>query len=151
STMSSATLIGVRMKRGFIVALSIGRFIARSGICIVNTTKTIRAITLTAIGGRGTERASSWDLKGGGDLTIPPPEKDRTMSKVATRAFLALFAASMLATAVDAHPMLKAASPAAESTAPAPTEIRLTFSEGVIAKFSSAEVKDKGGKKITTG
>lgn len=64
---------------------------------------------------------------------------------------LALFAA-MLATAVDAHPTLKAASPAAESTATAaPMEIRLTFSEGVIAKFSSAEVKDQGGKSIATG
>jgi methionine-rich copper-binding protein CopC len=73
------------------------------------------------------------------------------MSKATSMALLALFAATMLATAVDAHPTLKSANPAAESTAAAPMEIRLTFSEGVIAKFSSAEVKDQSGKKITTG
>ena len=73
------------------------------------------------------------------------------MSKATSMALLALFAAPMLATAVDAHPTLKAANPAAESTAAAPTEIRLTFSEGVIAKFSSAEVKDQAGKKVATG
>jgi len=73
------------------------------------------------------------------------------MSKAISTTLLALFAATMLATAVDAHPMLKAASPAAESTVAAPMEIRLTFSEGVIAKFSRAEVKDQGGKKIAIG
>src|SRR5262249_17805511 len=73
------------------------------------------------------------------------------MSKPTSTALLALFAAIMLATAAYAHPTLKAASPAAESTAAAPTEIRLIFSEGVIAKFSNAEVKDQGGKKIATG
>ena len=73
------------------------------------------------------------------------------MWKATSTALSALFAATMLATAVDAHPTLKSANPAAESTAAAPTEIRLTFSEGVIAKFSSAEVKDQGGKKIATG
>jgi methionine-rich copper-binding protein CopC len=73
------------------------------------------------------------------------------MAKATSMALLGLFAATMLATAVNAHPTLKSANPAAESTAAAPMEIRLTFSEGVIAKFSSAEVKDQGGKKITTG
>jgi methionine-rich copper-binding protein CopC len=73
------------------------------------------------------------------------------MSKTISMALLALFAATMLATAVDAHPTLKVANSAAEGTAAAPTEIRLTFSEGVIAKFSSAEVKDQTGKKIATG
>jgi methionine-rich copper-binding protein CopC len=73
------------------------------------------------------------------------------MWKATSTALTALFAATMLATAVDAHPTLKSANPAAESTAAAPTEIRLTFSEGVIAKFSMAEVKDQGGKKIATG
>jgi methionine-rich copper-binding protein CopC len=73
------------------------------------------------------------------------------MSKATSMALLALFAATMLGTAVNAHPTLKSANPAAESTVAAPMEIRLTFSEGVIAKFSSAEVKDQGGKKIITG
>ena len=64
----------------------------------------------------------------------------------------ALFAATLMATSASAHPTLKSANPAAESVAVrAPTEIRLNFSEGVIAKFSSVEVKDQGGKQIATG
>jgi methionine-rich copper-binding protein CopC len=66
-------------------------------------------------------------------------------------AISALFAASVLATSVEAHPSLKTASPSAESTASAPKEIRLSFSEGVIAKLSSVELKDQSGKKVTTG
>ena len=73
------------------------------------------------------------------------------MSKRASSALLALFAASMLATSANAHPALKSASPAAESIAAAPTEIRLSFSEGVILKFSSVELQDQAGTKIETG
>ena len=73
------------------------------------------------------------------------------MLKTASAGLLALVTASMLVTAVDAHPTLKAATPAAESTAAAPKEIRLTFSEMVIAKFSSAELKDHAGRPIATG
>jgi methionine-rich copper-binding protein CopC len=73
------------------------------------------------------------------------------MSKTTSTVILALFAVSILGTAADAHPTLKAATPAAESTAAAPKEIRLTFSEMVIAKFSSAELKDHAGRPIATG
>jgi methionine-rich copper-binding protein CopC len=66
-------------------------------------------------------------------------------------AAMALLAATVLATAVEAHPALKSASPSAESAAAAPTEIRLSFSEGVIARFSSVEVSDRAGKAIATG
>ena len=67
-------------------------------------------------------------------------------------AVLALLAASLLAPSADAHPTLKAASPAAESvTVNEPSEIKLTFSEGVISKFSKVELKDQGGKTIATG
>ena len=64
---------------------------------------------------------------------------------------LAVLAVSLLASSVEAHPTLKSATPPAESTAAAPTEIRLSFSEGVIVKLSSVELKDQAGKKIATG
>jgi methionine-rich copper-binding protein CopC len=78
--------------------------------------------------------------------------KESEMLKRTSTAVFALFAASLLAQSADAHPMLKAANPPAEGVAVSePTEIKLTFSEGVISKFSSVELKDQGGKKIATG
>jgi copper resistance protein C len=73
------------------------------------------------------------------------------MLRRTSAAVLALFAANVLATSVEAHPTLKSSVPPAESTAAAPKEIRLSFSEGVIVKFSSVELKDQAGKKIATG
>jgi methionine-rich copper-binding protein CopC len=65
---------------------------------------------------------------------------------------LILVAAGLAVTSADAHPTLKSASPPAEGpAASAPTEIRLNFSEGVISKFSSVELKDQAGKSIATG
>jgi methionine-rich copper-binding protein CopC len=59
---------------------------------------------------------------------------------------------SALATSADAHPKLKFVSPAADvSSKVAPKEIKLNFSEGVIAKFSGLELKNEAGKTITTG
>ena len=72
------------------------------------------------------------------------------LTKTST-ALSAVLAASLLATTAQAHPTLKSATPSAESTAAAPTEIRLSFSEGVIVKLSSVELKDQAGKKIATG
>ena len=72
------------------------------------------------------------------------------LTKTST-ALSAVLAASLLATTAEAHPTLKSATPSAESTAAAPTEIRLSFSEGVIVKLSSVELKDQAGKKIATG
>jgi methionine-rich copper-binding protein CopC len=62
-------------------------------------------------------------------------------------------AISLLATSANAHPKLTSASPAADavsSKVPA-TEIKLNFSEGVIAKFSGVEIKNESGKTIPTG
>jgi len=74
------------------------------------------------------------------------------MLKRTSMAAFALLAASLLAPSADAHPTLKSANPPAEGvTVSEPTEIKLTFSEGVISKFSSVELKDQGGKKIATG
>jgi methionine-rich copper-binding protein CopC len=65
---------------------------------------------------------------------------------------LALIACTLMAASATAHPSLISASPAANlsSTAP-PKEIKLNFSEGVIAKFSGLVVKDESGKTIATG
>jgi copper resistance protein C len=65
---------------------------------------------------------------------------------------LAVLAISQLATAANAHPKLTSASPAADvSSKVSPTEIKLNFSEGVIAKFSGLELKDEAGKSVATG
>src|SRR5260221_4649478 len=65
---------------------------------------------------------------------------------------LAVLAISLLATAANAHPKLVSASPAADvSSKVSPMEIKLNFSEGVIAKFSGLELKDDAGKTVATG
>jgi methionine-rich copper-binding protein CopC len=67
-------------------------------------------------------------------------------------ATLAVLVVGALATSADAHPKLKSVSPAADvSSKVSPKDIKLNFSEGVIAKFSGLEVKDQAGKTITTG
>ena len=66
-------------------------------------------------------------------------------------AILALFAAGVVTTPLRAHPTLKSASPAIDGRVAAPTEIKLRFSENVILKFSSVELKDQAGKTLTTG
>jgi methionine-rich copper-binding protein CopC len=67
-------------------------------------------------------------------------------------AALAILTMGALATSAYAHPKLKSVSPAADvSSKIAPKEIKLNFSEGVIAKFSGVELKDQAGKPIATG
>jgi copper resistance protein C len=65
---------------------------------------------------------------------------------------LAILAISLLAGSANAHPKLNSASPPADvSSKVSPTEIKLNFSEGVIAKFSGVELKDAAGKTIIAG
>jgi copper resistance protein C len=65
---------------------------------------------------------------------------------------LAVLAFSAVATSANAHPKLKSVSPAADvSSKVSPTQIKLNFSEGVIAKFSGLDLKDEAGKTIATG
>jgi len=74
------------------------------------------------------------------------------MLKRTSVSVLALLAAGLIATPASAHPTLKSATPPAEGVvASAPTEVRLNFSEGVIPKFSSVDLKDQAGKSIATG
>src|SRR5260370_31170722 len=69
-----------------------------------------------------------------------------------TMGSLAVLATSLLTTSANAHPKLNSASPAADvSSKVSPTEIKLNFSEGVIARFSGLELKDEAGKTIATG
>ncbi len=69
-----------------------------------------------------------------------------------TVATLAVLAISLLTTSANAHPKLISVSPAADvSSKVSLTEIKLSFSEGVIAKFSGLELKDEAGKTIATG
>jgi copper resistance protein C len=74
------------------------------------------------------------------------------MRKKIAMALLALSAASLLGSSANAHPTLTSSSPQANASAASSlTEIRLNFSEGVIAKFSDVELKDESGKPIATG
>ncbi|GLU38899.1 MULTISPECIES: copper homeostasis periplasmic binding protein CopC [Pseudomonas] len=52
------------------------------------------------------------------------------------------------APAVFAHAHLKSETPAADSTAAPPKELRLTFSEGVEAKFTKVTVTAADGKAV---
>jgi methionine-rich copper-binding protein CopC len=87
--------------------------------------------------------------------TLPPglQRKEFEMSRnTITTGTLAVLAISLLATSANAHPKLTSANPAADvSSKVSPTEIKLSFSEGVIAKFSGVEIKDESGKTIPTG
>lgn len=71
---------------------------------------------------------------------------------IIAKAALAVLAIGALAGSADAHPKLMSVSPAPDvSSKVSPKEIKLNFSEGVIAKFSGLELKDEAGKTITTG
>ena len=63
-----------------------------------------------------------------------------------------LISCAILARAAQAHAKLTSASPAADAVvAESPKELRLTFNEGLIAKFSGIELKTEKGDKVETG
>ena len=65
---------------------------------------------------------------------------------------LAILASIVLAGPAFAHPRLDSANPAADvSVVASPKEIKLTFNEGIIAKFSGLELKDESGRAVTVG
>jgi methionine-rich copper-binding protein CopC len=65
----------------------------------------------------------------------------------------ALAAAFALATtAADAHPRLRDSNPAAGSILKtAPTSIRISFSEGLVPRFTGLVLKDGSGRTVPTG
>src|SRR6266571_913832 len=73
------------------------------------------------------------------------------MLRLRTLGTIAVMAIGLAATPAMAHPKLLSASPAADGSSTAPKEIKLNFSEGVIAKFSGLELKDDSGKAVATG
>ena len=48
------------------------------------------------------------------------------------------------------HPVLEASDPGQGATVSSPKEIRLTFTENLIAKFSGLTIKDQSGRAIGT-
>src|SRR5712671_4451013 len=86
----------------------------------------------------------------GEDRKSPPPKERKAMLerratlKTTSIAVVALFATCLIATSAHAPPVDGTA-------AAAPTEIKLSFSEAVISKFSSVELRDQSGIKVATG
>ena len=71
-----------------------------------------------------------------------------------TRFYVAALAAAfaLATTAADAHPRLRDSTPAAGSILrTAPTSIRMSFSEGLIPRFTGLVLKDGGGHTVPTG
>jgi methionine-rich copper-binding protein CopC len=60
-------------------------------------------------------------------------------------------AIASIATGAEAHAHLVSAAPPVDGAVPAPSEIRINFSEEVFAKFSGVVVKDARGKSVPTG
>jgi methionine-rich copper-binding protein CopC len=63
---------------------------------------------------------------------------------------LAVLMAGFLGGMAHAHPALETAVPARGATVSPPKEIRLTFTEDLVAKFSGLTVKDQNGQLIET-
>jgi copper resistance protein C len=152
STTNCLTRTNVPMSMVFIVVASTAPIIVPFGTFMtrptdIRDTGIIRslAIMATAIGvgssTRARERLRCY-AQGGTEMS-------RNTIAIAA---LAVLVVGGLATSADAHPKLKSVSPAADvSSKVSPKEIKLNFSEGVIAKFSGLELKDEAGKIITTG
>ena len=74
------------------------------------------------------------------------------MLRDTTVAIVSLVAGSVVATAAFAHPKLVKSDPAADAVvAASPKELRLSFNEELVPKFSSADVKDQKGQKVEIG
>ena len=67
-----------------------------------------------------------------------------------THATLAILIAGFIGGVAHAHSALETAVPAQGATVSSPKEIRLTFTEDLVAKFSGLTVKDKSGHLIET-
>src|SRR5438067_6896703 len=74
------------------------------------------------------------------------------MAKTTSTAILLIASLAAGATAASAHPKLLSSSPSAGATLKtSPKEIRINFSEQLVPAFSGIEVKDGGGKPVSTG
>ncbi len=74
------------------------------------------------------------------------------MLRITSVAVLALIGCAVTLTTANAHPKLVKSSPAADAVIDtSPKELRLSFNEELVAKFSGAEVKNQQGQKIEVG
>lgn len=64
---------------------------------------------------------------------------------------LAVFAYGLVSGLAYAHPVLQSSDPAQDATVAAPKEVRLTFTEDVIPKFSGLAINDNNGGPVETG
>lgn len=72
------------------------------------------------------------------------------MTRFAVAALAAAFA--LAGTAADAHPRLTNSTPAAGSTLKsAPSAIHMSFSEGLVPRFTGLVLKDGSGRTVPTG
>jgi methionine-rich copper-binding protein CopC len=78
-------------------------------------------------------------------------QDERMMLRKTIQAILAMLMAVVVSGGVaQAHPALETADPRQGATVSSPTEVRLTFSEDLIAKFSGLTVKDQSGRLVET-
>ena len=63
---------------------------------------------------------------------------------------LAIFIAGFIGGVAHAHPALETTDPGQGATVSSPREIRLTFTEDLVAKFSGLTVKDQSGHFVET-
>jgi len=61
-----------------------------------------------------------------------------------------ILVAGLIGGMAHAHPVLETTDPGRDATVPSPKEIRLTFTEDLVAKFSGLTVKDQSGHPIET-
>jgi copper resistance protein C len=66
------------------------------------------------------------------------------------RTFLVILVAGLIGGMAHAHPVLKTTDPGRDATVLSPKEVRLTFTEDLVAKFSGLTVKDESGHPIET-
>ena len=66
------------------------------------------------------------------------------------RVTLAVLLTATIGRIAWAHPVLEASDPGQGATVSSPKEIRLTFTENLIAKFSGLTIKDQSGRPIGT-
>ena len=72
------------------------------------------------------------------------------MVRTTVQVSFAILVAGLITGVAQAHPALEATDPGQGATVPSPKEIRLTFTEDLVAKFSGLTVQDQGGHLIET-
>src|SRR5215468_310579 len=72
------------------------------------------------------------------------------LPRITAQSTLAILIAGFIGGLAHAHPALKTADPAQGATVLSPKEIRLTFTEDLVAKFSGLTVRDQSGNLVET-